>query len=143
MASPRVVQLQQIKEELAMSEIKCSVTPLGEETKQYDCGHSGPSRYNFLLGGTHTIGIDPSRVDPCKCGQCHLDELEPQLIPCEKCHIPILPGDSCVMNREGKIFCGSIDCGHTPLNTDPGIWDGKTFESDFITGRGMTTFPRG
>lgn len=113
-----------------MSELKCSVVPLGEENTAYGCGHTGPSQYDFKLG-ERQLKIHHDRVDPKQCGQCHLDEIKKLIVACTKCTTPILPGDSCVMSPEGSIFCGSVDCGPNPIGMNPGKWNGEWFDSDF------------
>jgi hypothetical protein len=111
----------------------CSILPRSEEKKLYACGHEGPALWDFnLFGNKHKV-IDEKVKDSGKCGQCHLDELSPQLTQCARCGVAIGPGQGCIM-YENDLCCLSLDCGPGPIYAMPGIWDGQQFVDRITAG---------
>lgn len=111
----------------------CVLIPNTSEVKHYGCGHDGPTKWGFDLFGKKFNVSDERLLDAGKCGQCHLDELVPQLTQCAKCETPILPGQACII-YEAELCCLGLDCGPGPAFAMPGIWDGKNFVDGITAG---------
>lgn len=66
------------------------VTPLSDETKVFECGHTGPVDFKFAVYGTESMPVH----DAEPCPDCAKETLVNYAIRCARCGKGIIPGDS-------------------------------------------------
>ena len=116
------------------------VIEASDKTRNYTCGHRGPTTYTISV-----FGEELTTRKAKKCPACSIQEIAPLVIRCARCRLPMFPGDAIALyDREfggihqditywvGDSACGCMRFGCVPAGVFfAGYWNGTEFEPAF------------